>query len=293
MNLRQGAKAHALLVANLGPLADHTQPRAGHVGKDQVERPFQRGIKYSRVHSACPNAVDPQAFCAVFQKAQLFFVNIAGENAPLVFHLDGGRKALAAGTGAGVQHPHARFGFGKLHRQSGGPVLHIEKPLVKAGQVRRSAALQKKAALRASRLFIGDVRTGQRTAVVICADLQRVDLKIQRRRTVVCRKESLGERISVSPDQFLRQPQGVTVTDGEVLRAPLSRNFREAFPMVRDFSQDGVDQAGGPLTAVLSAQRNRFVYRRADGHPVQKQQLHNAETQDVPYLRLQLCRAIV
>ena len=82
----------------------------------------------------------------------------------------------------------------------------------------------------------------------------------------------------------------MAVTGGEVRGRPLAGDLGQALG-VRNAAQDGVDKAGGAGIAARSAQFHRFAHRRAGGNAVEKQELIDAEAQDVPHRRLELFMA--
>ena len=278
------------LFPDFGFLADDPKTRAGHIGDHRVKAALQLRQGLSGVGLAGGQNLYAQPLRAALDQRQLLFVDIAGEDAPLIFHGDGRGKGFSARRGAGVQHIHTG-----LHPQDGDghgrrPVLHIEKPLLKTRERGHIAALQAQAVFRVFRNGKLHLQPKQTAADALSVGFQGVDLQIKGWRAVVGGEKSLRESAALLLHNFFSDPPGMAVFDAEILRRALSGDWGQLIGAGGNLSQHGVYKPGGSGAAAALAKGHALVYGGSGRDLVQHGKLINAQAQDIPHPGFQLVR---
>ena len=134
LNHRQGEQIVCLFVADVRLLPDDAQTGAGSIHQHRVKplRPFR--AEHPAVSGGGGNRGQVQPGRALLNSFQLVFVEVAGDDLPLVLHGKGGAEGLAARGGAEIQHLLPRLHAGDQGHQPGGGVLHQQFTLPEGGQ---------------------------------------------------------------------------------------------------------------------------------------------------------------
>ena len=194
--------------------------------------------------------------------------------------------ALAAGGGAGIQHPLARLRIEQRHDALGGPVLHAPAALAvarQAAQIPRPIA-QHQAAGAIAEGFGGDAGGGQIGLQGLAAAAQRVHAQIQAGRAVAGAGEGLG-RVGRQPAhqlagqparQRMAQTQRLSGVAGQGQAEPGGAQAgpgRHGIAAPQHGPQQAVHHRRQASQAALLGEIHRGVHRGRRRHPLTEQQL--------------------
>ena len=197
-------------------------------------------------------------------------MQIAREDAPLVFHGKCRGKRLAARRSANVQHLLSARKIRGADNEMRRRVLHGEAPVVESAE-RRQISCAGKLQTAGDPCVRRDADTFAAQFFRQCgfARLERVKLHAEGGCFVVDAKESFRLLRAHERNELFHQPLRVAVSNAEA-RSPLLRQRRKVCLVLRDLAQDRVDKPACGAPAVRAAKLHRFAHGGMVGHFVQK-----------------------
>ena len=214
-------------------------------------------------------------------------MDIAGSDFSVAAHSNGGRKGLAAGSGAAVQHIPLGI-LGQLRAQNAElcrRVLNVEQAFLERGQMLQTAGVGKdqavcQPAMRTHR-YVFFLQSGSQ---IVCSDLQGIHLNHRIGGGIVGFQHSFQPLFPHIAAQQRNQVCRMAVT---VLQRG---GFFQRTLCAYRISQHRIDQSRSIflLRAVFFCQRHGFIYRRAFRNLVQFIDLIQSQVQDIPHHRMQI-----
>ena len=217
-----------------------------------------------------------QTLRALFQQSDLVGMNVAGDQHSPVFHLHCSSEALPSRRGAAVEHLHARLQSGGLHCQSRRRVLDVKEALAvgrKLFQIPRGA--DRDAVGQPGMLPGRHALSKQTGKQLVTIGHQGVDLQHRRRCLVVALQKPPGRFLTEFLRQEVHQHLGVAVSGSQILR--LGQPGAEHIP------QDAIDQPSGCRICKALGLIHRLVDGGGGRDLIQKVQLIDRQTQNLPH----------
>ena len=294
--------------ADLGVSPDRAETGAWDIDEDAVET-LAEGKGLAEIHLHEANRGRRAAGHGLSKQVESLISKVGRDQQTSILHHGRQRQRLAAWRRAGVEDTVARLHAGECGDQLGRFVLHDEPATIGEGGCERVAPRHDEAVWRVAR-GPNDDRVGrERVDEITGPNFQAVYPQGEGRGRVVEASPGGrdGEPMAIQP--ALDEPARVREGDAEIIqrrgsstpeptvgvgrqRVGGGHEFwrfwkRQLLALARDGAEDRVHEAGGAAFARASSQLDGIVHRRRGRHPIQVQQLVDAEAKDVQDFRVE------